>query len=40
MHDGSWFGMGGMGLYWLLPVLIVAVGMATWMLARRRSGGR
>ncbi|HVS16154.1 MAG TPA: hypothetical protein VMV46_19730 [Thermoanaerobaculia bacterium] len=40
MHDGGWFGMSGMGLYWLLPVLIVVVVMAAWMLSRRRPGGR
>jgi hypothetical protein len=39
MHDGGWFGMGGMGLYWQLPVLIVIVAMVAWLLARRRSAG-
>ena len=39
MHDGGWFGMGGMGLYWLLPVLIGSVVLVAWMISRRRSGG-
>jgi cytochrome c-type biogenesis protein CcmH/NrfF len=39
MHDGDWFGMGGMGLYWQIPVLILVVVMVVWMFARRRSGG-
>ena len=39
MHDGGWFGMGGMGLYWLLPVLIVIVVLVAWTISRRRSGG-
>lgn len=38
MHDGGWFGMGGMGLYWSVPVLILVVVMVAWMFARRRSG--
>ena len=36
MHDGQWFGMGGMGLYWQLPVLIVVVILVAWFLASRR----
>jgi hypothetical protein len=36
MHDGGWFGMGGMGLYWQLPVLIVVVILVAWFLASRR----
>ena len=39
MHDGGWFGMGGMGLYWQLPILILVVVMVALLLARRRSGG-
>lgn len=38
MHDGGWFGMGGMGFYWSLPVLILVVVMVAWMFSRRRSG--
>ncbi len=38
MHDGGWFGMGGMGLWWSVPILILVV-MAAWMFSRRRSGG-
>lgn len=41
MHDGSWLGMGGMGLYWLVPALIVLVVLVARMASRRRSeGGR
>lgn len=41
MHDGGWFAMGGMGLYWAVPVLILVVVMVVWMFSRRRSeGGR
>lgn len=36
MHDGGWFGMGGMGLYWQLPVLIVVVILVAWFFASRR----
>lgn len=36
MHDGRWFGMGGMGLYWQLPVLIVVVILVAWFFASRR----
>lgn len=36
MHDGSWFGMGGMGGYWSIPALIVVVVVAL-LFARRRS---
>ena len=37
MHDGGWFGMGG-GTYWLIPVLIVVLGILAWgIFARRRS---
>ena len=39
MHDGGWFGMGGMGLWWSVPILILVVVMAAWMFSRRRSGG-
>jgi hypothetical protein len=39
MHDGGWFGMGGMGLYWLLPVLIVIGVLVAWAISRRRPGG-
>ncbi len=38
MHDGGWFGMGGMWLYWSVPILIVVV-VAFWMFSRRRSAG-
>ncbi len=38
MHDGGWFGMGGMGSYWQVPVLIVVLVAVAWLLARRRSG--
>ena len=37
MHDGTWFGMGGMGLYWSVPVLILVVVMVAWMFSRRRT---
>jgi len=37
MHDGGWFGMGGMGLYWQLPVLIAVVVIVAWLFASRRS---
>lgn len=41
MHDGGWFGMGTMGLWWSIPVLILVVVIAAWMFSRRRSrGGR
>jgi len=41
MHDGGWFGMGGMGLYWQIPMLILVVGICVGLFARRRSrGGR
>ncbi len=36
MHDGGWFGMGGMGLYWQLPVLILVVAVVAWFFFRRR----
>jgi heme exporter protein D len=36
MHHGGWFGMGGMGFYWQLPVLIVVVVLVAWFLASRR----
>lgn len=39
MHDGAWFGMGGMGLWWSIPFLIVVVVVAIWIFSRRRSGG-
>jgi hypothetical protein len=39
MHDGGWFSMGGMGLYWVLPVLIGLVVVVAWMSFRRRSDG-
>jgi hypothetical protein len=37
MHDGGWFGMGGMALYWQIPLLIVVLVILAWALARRRS---
>jgi uncharacterized membrane protein len=37
MHDGGWFGMGGMGLYWQIPVLIVVLVICVGLFARRRS---
>ena len=37
MHDGGWFGMGGMGLYWQLPILILVVVAVAWLFARRGS---
>jgi hypothetical protein len=37
MHDWGWFGMGGMGLYWQLPTLILVAVMVAWLFARRRS---
>jgi len=37
MHDGGWFGMGGTGLYWLVPVLIVVIVALAWGIGRRRS---
>lgn len=37
MHDGGWFGMGGAGLYWLIPVLLVVLVILVWLVARRRS---
>lgn len=37
MHDGGWFGMGAMGSYWLIPVLVAVVVVLAWSLARRRS---
>jgi len=36
MHNG-WFGMGGMGAYWLVPLLIVGVVIIAWLLVTRRS---
>jgi len=39
MHDGGWMGMGGMGSYWLVPVLIVVlVGFALLLFRRSRAG--
>ncbi len=38
MHDGGWFGMGWMGLYWQLPILMLVVVIVAWLFARRRSG--
>ena len=38
MHDGGWFGMGGMGFYWQLPILILVLVAVVWLIARRRSG--
>jgi len=37
MHHGGWLGMGGMGLYWQLPVLILVVVALVWAFSRRRS---
>lgn len=39
MHDGGWFGMGGMGSYWIVPVLIVILVAVVWLVARGRSRG-
>jgi hypothetical protein len=38
MHGAGWFGMGEVGLYWQLPILILVVMMVAWLFARRRSG--
>ena len=38
MNDGGWFGMGGMGLWWAVPILILVVVMVAWMFSGRRSG--
>jgi hypothetical protein len=35
MHDGGW--LFGMGLYWQLPILILAIVIVAWLFARRRS---
>ncbi len=40
MHDGGWFGMGGMGGYWSIPALIVVVVVCALFFARRRSRDR
>jgi uncharacterized membrane protein len=39
MHGGGWFGMGGVGFYWQIPVLIVVlvVVLVAWLFGRRRS---
>ncbi len=39
MNGDGWFGMGGMGLYWSVPILILVGVMVAWMFSRRRSGG-
>jgi hypothetical protein len=39
MHDEGWLGMGGTGLYWLVPALLALVVIAAWMPLRRRSDG-
>jgi hypothetical protein len=39
MNGGHWFGMSGMGAYWLVPVLIAAVVIVVFLLAKRRSAG-
>ena len=36
MHDGGWFGMGGAGLYWQIPALIVVLVILAWFFTRRR----
>jgi hypothetical protein len=40
MHDGGWFGMGGMGSYWLVPALIVILVVSALLLVRRSRYGR
>lgn len=36
MHNGTWFGMGGMWFYWV-PLLVVVVVLLAWGVSRRRS---
>ncbi len=38
MHNGGWFGMGGMGFYGWAPVLVVVVLILVWAVSRRRRG--
>lgn len=40
MHDGGWLGMGGMGSYWLVPALIVALAVFALLFFRRSRDGR
>ncbi|MEO8586987.1 MAG: hypothetical protein ABI584_12565 [Acidobacteriota bacterium] len=40
MHDGGWLGMGGMGSYWLVPVLLVVLVVFALLLFRRSRDGR
>jgi cytochrome c-type biogenesis protein CcmH/NrfF len=37
MHDGGWFAMGGAGLYWQIPILMVVVVTVVWLVTRRRA---
>ncbi len=37
MHDGSWFGMGGMGYSWWIPILVAVVVILAWRFGRARS---
>jgi hypothetical protein len=39
MHDGGWFGMGGIGLYWQVCILILVAGIVAWLFVRKRSAG-
>jgi hypothetical protein len=36
MHGSGWFGMGGMGLYWQIPLLVVVLVILVSAFARRR----
>jgi hypothetical protein len=40
MHDGGWLGMGGMGSYWLVPVLLIVLVVFALPYFRRSRGGR
>jgi len=37
MHDGRWLGMGGMGSYWLVPLVVVVVVLLAVLVFRGRS---
>lgn len=37
MHDGGWFGMGGMGYYGWIPVLVIVALILVWSVGRRRT---
>jgi uncharacterized membrane protein len=37
MHNGGWFGMSGMGSYWLIPALVVVLVVFAALMFRRRS---